>query len=216
MSFQHQDAPNNDVLLPEARFSFFIHKHNNHGDRSSPKQLDNTSCGVHACINAYFFMRQYRLATYDDYLPDTAGVRGLKNFLFFKLIQANAMALEYPQLIPAQDIEGPAGELLHQYNAINMLKQTDAERRAEEEESMVQYALDQVAAMQRREGQLNQQQQNFALQRQRELIREETRQLREALRISAAEIKRTEYIDEDEAKGKLQDKIRLVDDDDEA
>ena len=86
VSFLHQDAPNNAVLLPEARFFFVIHKHNNHVDRISPKQVDNTSCGVHSCINAYFFMREYRLATNDDYLPDKAGVRGLKKFLFFKLI----------------------------------------------------------------------------------------------------------------------------------
>jgi len=215
VSYLHQDAANNNVLLPASRFSFKVYKHNNHADRISPKQIDNTSCGVHCCINAYFFMRQYRLATYDDYNPDKAGVQGLKNFLFSKLLQANAMALQYPQLIPAQHLEGPAGELLHQYNALNIIEQTEAERLADEEASMLEYALDQVAALQLREKkQLDQQGQQLELQKQSELLREEARQLAKALRISAAEITNYEYIDKDDAKGKMQDIIPLYDDED--
>lgn len=42
----------------------------------SPAQLDGSSCGVHACINSYFFMNEGRLATTADYTPNANGCIG--------------------------------------------------------------------------------------------------------------------------------------------
>jgi hypothetical protein len=197
VSFLHREPPNNENLLPATAFVFSISKYNNPHDRISPAQRDNTSCGVHSCANAYFFMRENRLATYNDYSPDRAGVQALKTKFLEYLMQANAMATQFPDMVPVQDPAGPAGDLLHQYNANYMVPQTDAERRAVEEESMLQLALDKVRDFEKKERRALPQNEKdkitaavrISAEAHRELVLEEERQIQEALRISANEIK---------------------------
>ena len=197
VSFLHQEPRNNATLLPATAFVFTVCKYNNLQDTISPAQRDNTSCGVHSCANAYFFMCENRLATYNDYSPDRAGVRALKTKFLEYLMQANAMANLFPDMVPVQDPAGPAGDLLHQYNANYMVPQTDAERRAVEEESMKELALDQVREFEENERRTLPQNEKDKLkaalrisaEAHRALVLEEERQIQEALRISANEIK---------------------------
>jgi len=67
------------------------------GDIYSPKQRDNSSCGVGALTNAYFFMHEKRLATIFDYTPDYNGIVGLKRFILAKLMEQEALQA-FPQL----------------------------------------------------------------------------------------------------------------------
>ena len=64
---------------------------------STPKQRDNSSCGVGALTNAYFFMHEKRLATIFDYTPDYNGIVGLKRFILAKLMEQEALQA-FPQL----------------------------------------------------------------------------------------------------------------------
>ena len=142
-------------------------------------------------------MCENRLATYNDYSPDRAGVRALKTKFLEYLMQANAMANLFPDMVPVQDPAGPAGDLLHQYNANYMVPQTDAERRAVEEESMKELALDQVREFEENERRALPQNEKDKLkaalrisaEAHRALVLKEERQIQEALRISANEIK---------------------------
>jgi len=107
------------------------------------------------------------------------------------------MATQFPDMVPVQDPAGPAGDLLHQYNANYMVPQTDAERRAVEEESMLQLALDKVRDFEKKEKRALFQNEKdkitaalrISAEAHRARVLEEERQIQEALRISANEIK---------------------------
>jgi hypothetical protein len=102
--------------LPLTKITFEIECHTSEGDHVSPAQVDGSSCGVHACINSYFFMNEGRLATTADYTPNANGVSGLKRFLLFKLMQANLMVQLAPNIYEEQ---GGARGLFHQYLTLN-------------------------------------------------------------------------------------------------
>jgi len=103
-------------LLDLNKFIFEIECHTSVGDHVSPAQHDVSSCGVHACINAYFFMNEGRLATTADYTPNENGVSGLKRFLLFKLMQADLMVQHNQN---SYDEQGGARGLFHQYLLLN-------------------------------------------------------------------------------------------------
>jgi len=56
---------------------------------SVPKQLDNSTCGVHVAINTYFFFKYGRMATNDDYLANKRFMVKIKRFMLYTLLEAH-------------------------------------------------------------------------------------------------------------------------------